>query len=404
MEEDETVALSYGRQVIPAHGQFSEGRLLEQWFPTTSNPRQRDPFCNNANSAIRRAIWRDLPFDEDLTGLEDLDWARRVLEQGNVLAYCAEAPIVHVHDEVFSQIVNRYRREAIAHKAIYDDQEMSALHATRLALQNVVLDGLAARRQGRLSTEARGIVRFRLGQFYGAYRGFRQHGPVSRTAAPALLLPAEVRDRPGVRRAGRPGQHHQLRRAAQRGPRVSAFIDISMPLRPGMVAWPGSPNVEAPLFLRMADGDPANATRLSLDVHCGTHVDAPLHQIDGAASMASMALEDLCGPAVVVEIGDARRIGPAELAAAVPDETVRVLLKTSNSRGGVAADAFDEQYAALTADGAQWLVDRGVRLVGIDYLSIQRYDDDADDAPDPAPGTCHHPRRAGARPRRAGAV
>jgi arylformamidase len=158
---------------------------------------------------------------------------------------------------------------------------------------------------------------------------------------------------------------------------VSAFIDISTPLRPGMVAWPGSPNVETPFFLQLADGDPANATRLSLDVHCGTHVDAPLHQIDGAAPMASMALDDLCGPAVVAEIGDVRRIGPAELAAAIPDGTVRVLLKTSNSRGGVAAEAFDEQYAAITADGAQWLVDRGVRLVGIDYLSIQRYDDDA---------------------------
>ena len=84
---------------------------------------------------------------------------------------------------------------------------------------------------------------------------------------------------------------------------MSAFIDISTPLRPGMVSWPGSPNVEAPTFLRMADGDPANATRLAFDVHCGTHVDAPLHQIDGAAPMASMALDDLCGPAAVVDIG-----------------------------------------------------------------------------------------------------
>jgi arylformamidase len=158
---------------------------------------------------------------------------------------------------------------------------------------------------------------------------------------------------------------------------MSAFIDISTPLRPGMVSWPGSPNVEAPYFLRMADGDPANATRLAFDVHCGTHVDAPLHQIDGAAPMASMALDDLCGPAAVVEIGDAKRVGPAELASAVPEGATRVLLKTSNSKGGVVAEAFDEEYAAITADGAQWLVDRGVRLVGIDYLSIQRYEDDS---------------------------
>ncbi|WP_445148149.1 glycosyltransferase family 2 protein [Baekduia sp. Peel2402] len=179
LEEDDAIALSYGRQVIPAHGQFSEGRLLEQWFPQTSNPRQRDPFCNNANAAIRREVWRDLPYDEDLTGLEDLHWAKRALDRGYALAYRADAPIVHVHEEVFSQIVNRYRREAIAHKAIYDDQEMSAAQAVRLAVQNVVLDALAARRQGCLWAEARGIVRFRLAQFYGAYRGFRQHGPVS---------------------------------------------------------------------------------------------------------------------------------------------------------------------------------------------------------------------------------
>ncbi len=157
---------------------------------------------------------------------------------------------------------------------------------------------------------------------------------------------------------------------------MSGLIDISMPLRPGMVAWPGSPNVEAPYFMAMADGAGANATRLSLDVHCGTHVDAPLHQIDGAAPMSAMRLEDLCGPAAVVDVPGAKRIGAAELERAVPDGATRVLLKTSNSHGGVAADEFDEDFAALTAEGAQWLVDRGVVLVGIDYLSIQRYDED----------------------------
>jgi arylformamidase len=157
---------------------------------------------------------------------------------------------------------------------------------------------------------------------------------------------------------------------------VTALIDISTPLAPGMVAWPGSPNVEAERFLSLASGDPANATRLALDVHCGTHVDAPLHMLAGAPDMESLALDVLVGPAVVVELGDVRAIGPDELAAVVPDGATRVLLKTLNSRGGVAADAFDEDFAALSADGARWLVDRGVRLVGIDYLSIQRYADD----------------------------
>lgn len=155
------------------------------------------------------------------------------------------------------------------------------------------------------------------------------------------------------------------------------FIDISMPLRPGMIAWPGSPNVATPRFMAMAEGDSANATHLSLDVHCGTHVDAPLHQIDGAAPMESMALDDLCGPAAVVDVGDVKRIGAEALAAVVPEGATRVLVKTSNSRGAVPADVFDEDYAALTADASQWLVDHGVVLVGIDYLSIQRFEDDA---------------------------
>lgn len=204
-EGNETVALTYGRQVIPDHGQFSEGRLLEQWFPATSNPRQRDPFCNNANAAIRREIWRDLPYDEDLTGLEDLDWAKRALDRGYTLAYCAEAPIVHVHEESFSQIVNRYRREAIAHKAIYDDQELPAARAVRLALQNILQDMLAARRQGRVREEARGIVRFRLGQFYGAFRGFRQHGPVSQLLRWRFYYPPKTAGGPSMKDASEPG-------------------------------------------------------------------------------------------------------------------------------------------------------------------------------------------------------
>lgn len=188
--EDDVIALAYGRQVIPPQGQFSEGRLLEQWFPARSNPRQKDPFCNNANSAVRRDVWADLPFDEHLTGLEDLDWARRAIERGYLLSYRADAPIVHVHDETFSQVVNRYRREAIAHKQIYDDQAMGAAHALRLGAQNIAVDLLRARGEGVLRSEARGIVRFRVGQFYGAYRGFRQRGPVSELLRRRFYYPA----------------------------------------------------------------------------------------------------------------------------------------------------------------------------------------------------------------------
>jgi glycosyltransferase involved in cell wall biosynthesis len=177
--DDDVVALSYGRQVTPPDGDFAEGRLLTQWFPPRSTLRQNHPFCNNANAAIRVDVWRDVPYDEQLTGLEDLDWAKKVLARGHLLSYRADAPIVHVHDETFAQLVNRYRREAIAHKQIYDEQELSLLDAVRLGAVNVAGDLAQAAREGVALSEARGILRFRLAQFYGAYRGFRQVGPVS---------------------------------------------------------------------------------------------------------------------------------------------------------------------------------------------------------------------------------
>lgn len=177
---DPEVAITYGRQETPPGGRFSERRLLAHWFPAASVPRQRHPFCNNANAAIRLAVWAQQPYDEHLTGLEDLDWAKRALAAGHVAAYVAEAPVAHVHDESFEQTVNRYRREAIAHKAIYSEQRMGPAAAARRATSNIVGDLLAARREGVLTAAtALDVTRFRLAQFYGTYRGFAQQGPVT---------------------------------------------------------------------------------------------------------------------------------------------------------------------------------------------------------------------------------
>ncbi len=176
---DSEIAVTYGRQETPPDGRFSERRILARWFPGTSVERQRHPFCNNANAAVRRSVWTDQPYDEDLTGLEDLDWAKKALAAGHLVSYVAEAPVVHVHGESFAQIVNRYRREAIAHKAIHEDQRMGVGMATRLGVANVVGDLRAARREGVLRAHAADILRFRLAQFYGTHRGFAQHGPTT---------------------------------------------------------------------------------------------------------------------------------------------------------------------------------------------------------------------------------
>jgi len=177
---DPEVALSYGRQCGSPDSEFSEKRLLQQWFPERVVRRQRDPFCNNANAAIRRSVWEQLKYNEDLTGLEDVDWAKRSLERGFVVSYAADAIVAHVHEESFGQIINRYRREAIAHKEIYNDQAMTLGKAAHLTVANVAADLREAVREGvPLRSALVGIPRFRIAQFYGAYRGFTQQGPVS---------------------------------------------------------------------------------------------------------------------------------------------------------------------------------------------------------------------------------
>jgi rhamnosyltransferase len=187
--DDSRVALAYGQQRAPGHARYSEQQILKRWFPSQSEQPQRHPFCNNANAAIRRSVWAELPYDESLTGLEDLDWAKRALDVGHLLAYVADAPIIHVHEESFRQIVNRYRREAIAHKEIYPEQRLKGAAAVRLGLFNIAEDLRAARTEGRLAENAVDILRFRTAQFLGTHRGFTQQGPVTETLRRRFFYP-----------------------------------------------------------------------------------------------------------------------------------------------------------------------------------------------------------------------
>ena len=177
--EDPEVVLAYGRQQGDAATKYSERRVMERWFPARSNMRQDHPFCNNANAAVRRSVWADLPYDEELTGLEDVDWAKRAIERGHWIAYVATAPVFHAHDETMGQIVNRYRREAIAHRLIYRDHRMGPFEALRLAAANAASDYVHAARDGALLGNLAAIPAFRAAQFWGTYRGFNQRGDAS---------------------------------------------------------------------------------------------------------------------------------------------------------------------------------------------------------------------------------
>lgn len=177
--QDPQVGLVYGRQRGDENTRFSERQVFARWFPEHSTTRQAHPFCNNANAAIRRRLWEQHPYDETLSGLEDLEWARWAMESGHALVYVAEAEIVHVHDETPRGVYNRYRREAMAFKRIFPQERFGFFDFVRLTLSNVVSDLWHAVRQRVFRRHAASILWFRPLQFWGTYQGYRQSGPLT---------------------------------------------------------------------------------------------------------------------------------------------------------------------------------------------------------------------------------
>ena len=147
------------------------------------------------------------------------------------------------------------------------------------------------------------------------------------------------------------------------------IFDVSVPVRPGMVTYPGDPAVRLERVASIDRGDVCNLSRLDLGVHSGTHVDAPLHFSDGGPGADALPLDVLVGPARVLDLTEIEgaEIGPGAFEGVELPE--RVLLKTRNSELW-ARDEFVEEYVALGAEAARALVAAGVRLVGIDYLSV----------------------------------
>ncbi len=189
--EDPQMALSYGQQRGQDGTRFSEHQVFAKWFPNRSEPRQAHPFCNNANAAIRRALWETHPYDETLSGLEDLAWATWAMEQGRAIAYVAEAPVIHVHDETPPLVYNRYRREAMALRTLHPAERFRLWDFARLFGANVGSDLVHAMRQRVLLREAWGIVWFRWMQFWGTYRGFSYAGPLSGSLKQIFYYPRE---------------------------------------------------------------------------------------------------------------------------------------------------------------------------------------------------------------------
>jgi arylformamidase len=159
----------------------------------------------------------------------------------------------------------------------------------------------------------------------------------------------------------------------------SRIYDISLPIEVGLPTWPTSEGYRLRAAMNLDRGDAANVTVLEMDVHTGTHVESGLHFLADGAPIESLTLDQLVGPAVVVEI-EGPAVSAADLdGAGIPAEARRLLVKTANSaRWAAGWGDFDPVYVSLTQDAARWIVERGIRLVGIDHLSIQQYDDDGE--------------------------
>jgi arylformamidase len=155
------------------------------------------------------------------------------------------------------------------------------------------------------------------------------------------------------------------------------WIDITVPLHSGMVHWPGDPPVVIRRISSIEEGARSNVSLLRMSAHTGTHVDAPLHFLRGGRPMDAMPVEALIGPARVIAIRHPERVTVEELEGRGIRRGERILLKTRGSAERWKRDAFDPNYVYIPQEAARFLVQRGVRVVGVDYLSVGGYRKDS---------------------------
>ena len=155
------------------------------------------------------------------------------------------------------------------------------------------------------------------------------------------------------------------------------IYDISLTISPDMPVWPGDPKVVLKRVAKISEGDNANVSRLELSVHTGTHLDAPNHFLDqDKTTVEQLSLKTLTGRAYVLHLPDEVDLITRTILenAEIPPRTRRLLFRTRNSNQWAGQDnRFDEGFVAIDASGAEYLTERGVRLVGVDYLSVAPY-------------------------------
>lgn len=156
------------------------------------------------------------------------------------------------------------------------------------------------------------------------------------------------------------------------------IYDISLTISPSLPTWPGDPGLVLEQFESMDKGAHANVTSISSSLHLGTHVDAPHHFLNDGRTVEGLPLDVLTGPCYVVQLPDGIDAITEDVLARteINSDMKRILFGTSNSHQWARGESkFRDDFVAITEDGAEWLVERGVQLVGVDYLSVAPFGD-----------------------------
>jgi len=184
------IVYTYGGQLGDESSRFSERQIFQKYFPPgTSRLPQQGFYCNNANAALRRDVWAEHRFDEDITGLEDMHLAKRLVAQGMKIGYVAAAAVYHLHSETWAQVRRRFEREAIALQHIMPEVQLRRRDVVRYFVSAVLLDMGAALQQRSWRADAAGIIAYRFQQFTGSYRGNHFHRQLSRDMKDAYFYP-----------------------------------------------------------------------------------------------------------------------------------------------------------------------------------------------------------------------
>ena len=180
---------AYGRQLGGENSRLSEYQIFAKYYPMESMIPQNGFFCNNANSAILKSSWEKYKFNEEITGLEDMDLAKRLVQNSGKVAYVANSAVYHHHYETWPQVRRRFEREAIALQGILPQVHVSLLDTIRYILASVISDVKIAKERGMLSKNFIEIVLYRYYQYTGVYIGNHQHRRLSRAEKERYFYP-----------------------------------------------------------------------------------------------------------------------------------------------------------------------------------------------------------------------